>query len=470
MGGMRILFASYRDWSNQIFERLDNKEQFDRVHSQQELLAISPKEYDLIFFVGWSEIIPDEYILGDNCICLHPSPLPKYRGGSPIQHQIISGETESAVTLFFMNSELDAGDIIFQKEFSLSGELSDIFNRIILVGSEGISQVISDYQDGKLTRSTQDESVYRPHRRRKEEDSEILISDLSFSSAKELHDKIRSLADPYPNAFIRCKDGSKLFITGSHYGSPSEMGKKEILVLGHNGMLGHMVGKYLSQDESNNIVTINHRFPSNEFKDAIINFTGDYIINCIGSIPQKSKEFSINTELPKWLELNSSCRIIHPSTDCEMDQDEYGISKRKAVDFLLAKAKKTKIIKCSIIGPELSGHNSLLDWFLLNENSSTYGFTDAIWNGVTTLEWAKVCSSLINDWDRFKRINVVEGERISKYDLLHLISDLFDKQIEIIPMSGKGKDKSLTGEIKSTGIKDQLIELKEFYYPCEYYS
>jgi hypothetical protein len=81
-----------------------------------------------------------------------------------------------------------------------------------------------------------------------------------------------------------------------------------------------------------------------------------------------------------------------------------------------------------------------------------------------------VCSSLINDWDHFKRINVVEGESISKYDLLHLISNLFNKQIEIIPMSGKGSDKSLSGEIKSAGIKDQLIELKEFYYPCEYYS
>jgi methionyl-tRNA formyltransferase len=153
MGRMRILFASYRDWSNQIFERLDNKEQFDRVHSQQELLTKNHKEYDLIFFVGWSEIIPDEYISEDNCICLHPSPLPKYRGGSPIQHQIISGETESAVTLFFMNSELDAGDIVFQKEFSLSGELTDIFDRIISVGSEGIAQVISDHKNGKLARS-----------------------------------------------------------------------------------------------------------------------------------------------------------------------------------------------------------------------------------------------------------------------------------------------------------------------------
>ena len=48
---------------------------------------------------------------------LHPSPLPKYRGGSPIQNQIINGESKSAVTLFKINNKIDQGDIIYQKEF-----------------------------------------------------------------------------------------------------------------------------------------------------------------------------------------------------------------------------------------------------------------------------------------------------------------------------------------------------------------
>ena len=65
---------------------------------------------------------------------LHPSPLPKYRGGSPIQNQIINGEKNSAVTLFKMTRNLDDGDIYKQIPFSLKGSLDDIFNRIIKLG------------------------------------------------------------------------------------------------------------------------------------------------------------------------------------------------------------------------------------------------------------------------------------------------------------------------------------------------
>ena len=48
---------------------------------------------------------------------LHPSPLPKFRGGSPIQNQIIRGKKISAVTIFKINKIIDGGDIYFQKNF-----------------------------------------------------------------------------------------------------------------------------------------------------------------------------------------------------------------------------------------------------------------------------------------------------------------------------------------------------------------
>ena len=42
--------------------------------------------------------------------------------------------------------------------------------------------------------------------------SEIKIDDISNFTASQLHDKVRALQDPYPNAFITCKDGAKLYI------------------------------------------------------------------------------------------------------------------------------------------------------------------------------------------------------------------------------------------------------------------
>ena len=85
--------------------------------------------------------------------------------------------------------------------------------------------------------------------------------------------------------------------------------RKKVLVLGHQGMLGHMVVKFL-RDQNIDIYTINKRWPSSQ--QEIKMFDGDYIINCIGAIPQSSNNFDINWELPIWLDLHASCKIIHP--------------------------------------------------------------------------------------------------------------------------------------------------------------
>ena len=70
-----------------------------------------------------------------------------------------------------------------------------------------------------------------------------------------------------------------------------------VLVLGHRGMLGHMVVKYL-QDQNISVSTLSTRWPVCQIE--INNFEGDYIINCIGAIPQRTDNFDINWELPIW--------------------------------------------------------------------------------------------------------------------------------------------------------------------------
>ena len=69
---------------------------------------------NIILWYGWSWILPPNIVKEYNCVALHPSPLPKYRGGSPLQNQIINGETISAITLFKMEEGLDNGDVIKQ--------------------------------------------------------------------------------------------------------------------------------------------------------------------------------------------------------------------------------------------------------------------------------------------------------------------------------------------------------------------
>lgn len=232
------------------------------------------------------------------------------------------------------------------------------------------------------------------------------------------------------------------------------------LILGHKGMLGNMVVKFLQPKCE--VVHIDARFPSDEFKDAIQAFDGDYIINCIGAIPQRTRMFDVNYELPVWLCINAKCKIIHPGTDCEIDENGYGISKRNASQYIKTNSSNTKIIKTSIIGPEVNSSHSLLSWFL-NSDGSVKGYKNSLWSGITTLEWAKICWDMMCNWDSFETENIVSGTCLSKYDLLCLIKEVYNKNIDIVPYENELVDKCLNGNIITKNIKEQLVEMKDYY-------
>ena len=231
----------------------------------------------------------------------------------------------------------------------------------------------------------------------------------------------------------------------------------KILILGHKGMLGNAVYSYLKQFY--NIDTINYRWPSQDFINYIKNYSGDYIINCIGSIPQKNLNYEVNSFLPIFLDKYSNCNIIHPATDCEDDDTIYGLSKRIASDWLLSYGKKTIIFKTSIIGIELNSSYSFLCW--AKNQKELDGYIDAKWNGITSLEWAKQCRIYIENKNKNKFITF-NTNCISKFDLLKIINDVYNLNLIINPKKNIGKNKCLFG-IKLIDIKQQLIELKEFY-------
>jgi methionyl-tRNA formyltransferase len=216
---MKILCCTYRKWAKEIYNNLENEfpnHQFIRINSKTEyeninIPSINP---DLILWYGWSWIIPELLLTKYYSVMLHPSPLPKYRGGSPIQNQIINGEKESAVTLFKMDGGIDTGDIIYQQSFDLDHDLNNIFNYITKIGTSLSSKMIKNFKTLKLTPQNNNESTY--YKRRTPDQSEITFQEILDSPSKDLYNKIRALQDPYPNAFIKCKDGTKLYLTKAH--------------------------------------------------------------------------------------------------------------------------------------------------------------------------------------------------------------------------------------------------------------
>lgn len=259
---------------------------------------------------------------------------------------------------------------------------------------------------------------------------------------------------------------------------------KKVLVLGHKGMLGNVVYKYLSLQGAYTLVTIPSRWGDASFEGDIRKLNADFIINCIGAIPQKKPTEEtyrkVNIELPSFLE-TLGIKIIHPSTDCEFKgtigkgelykktdirdaDDVYGKSKAEISERIEKEFKNTKIIRTSIIGHEEHSSLALLDWFLSQE-VSVKGYSNHYWNGITTLAWVKIAEEMMNHWDSYSALNqYATSPVLSKYEILLLAKEVYGKDIEIIPFATEiTVNKALVSDKALLSLREQLIELKEFY-------
>ena len=139
---------------------------------------------------------------------LHPSDLPNFRGGSPIQNQIINGVKKSAVTIFKINNIIDGGPIFKKKKLFLTGGINKIFNQIEKIGTNLTIEIIR----GKYKLRNQNLNNSIVFKRRSPKDSEITLKEIKDKTGEYLLNKIQMLEDPYPNAFIKTKDNKKLLI------------------------------------------------------------------------------------------------------------------------------------------------------------------------------------------------------------------------------------------------------------------
>ncbi|UXE66799.1 MAG: hypothetical protein KA713_20570 [Chryseotalea sp. WA131a] len=221
---IKVILCGYRDWAFETFntiskhprikivEKISSKEEFDKKISQ-----LDPKEVDFILFVGWSWIINKEVTDRYICLGIHPSDLPNFRGGSPIQHQILQGVKKSKVSLMTLSSEkLDGGDIWLKTDLLLSGDsMEDIFRNLTESSINCLNKFLDIYPNIRPLPQKISEGSYFV--RRKPEESKMKIEDFSTKSLEEIYDFIRSLTDPYPNAYIEDELGNRLIFKKVKY-------------------------------------------------------------------------------------------------------------------------------------------------------------------------------------------------------------------------------------------------------------
>ncbi|MDB4593902.1 SDR family oxidoreductase [Paracoccaceae bacterium] len=281
--------------------------------------------------------------------------------------------------------------------------------------------------------------------------------------------------------------------------------KRKILILGSSGMLGHALFLVLNQNPNfetlGTVRNLEHTMNSTlgrlflkdgSDQNAVCKIIEDHqpnvIINAIGLIKQKASSINdarmreVNSLLPQKLSAIANkigAFVIHFSTDCvfsglkgdytEADvadaEDVYGRSK-----FLgELHDPHTLTLRTSIIGHELKSSKSLMDWFLSQENIVS-GYKNALFSGLTTIEVAKVVSSIIEKNMPISGLYHLSCNKISKYDLLKLINEVYEKGILIEPDYKLVIDRSLDSEKFKSAMnytppkwRAMLSELRKFY-------
>jgi len=260
-----------------------------------------------------------------------------------------------------------------------------------------------------------------------------------------------------------------------------------ILVLGMNGMLGRYVYNYLIDDYEVVGTTRNELDASTISKNVLASNirSGDVVINCIGIIKQRNEakklEFvAVNSLFPLLLQeacLKQKAKFIHITTDCVYDgleggynedhyhtaTDVYGMSKS------LGEPEEAAVIRTSIIGEEKGQPLSLVEWIKSNKGNTVNGYTNHFWNGITCLQFAKVCEYMIKNnlfWRGVKHIT--SPTTVNKLELVNMVSDIYDLNITATPFETPEKcDRSLSSirddiEINIPELEVQIREMKDF--------
>lgn len=210
---MNILFCGYRPWAIDVYNCISSfypEFSFSIVKDRSEFDCFieENKAPNIIIMAGWSWIISDEIVSKIYTVGFHPSNLPAYAGGSPLQHQIIDGITKTKGTLFRATAKLDQGPIVYKENLSLEGGISDIFKNLTFCTIRLLTRFLDNFPD---VPAIENMSTCKAKKRFRPEHSRLEKSEISKMNCIELYNFIRCKEDPYPNAFIEDETGTLIF-------------------------------------------------------------------------------------------------------------------------------------------------------------------------------------------------------------------------------------------------------------------
>jgi dTDP-4-dehydrorhamnose reductase len=265
----------------------------------------------------------------------------------------------------------------------------------------------------------------------------------------------------------------------------------KVFVFGSNGMLGNYVSTYLKDyyeviKVGRNLIDGSNT-SENQIENVLLNLSiekNDIIINCAGAIKPRVDELGdlnaikINSVFPRMLANvceKLEVKMIHPTTDCVYtgnkgsynENDKYDVNDVYGMTKALGEPQNCTVIRTSIIGEEVGQTRSLIEWIKSVKGQTVFGFTNHYWNGVTCLQFAKICKEMIERNLFWSGTRHIHSNTVSKKELVELISEVYDLDVQVTPKETEiSCDRSIsstyTHEIEIPTLKQQIEELKDF--------
>lgn len=269
----------------------------------------------------------------------------------------------------------------------------------------------------------------------------------------------------------------------------------KLLVIGGNGMAGHVLIRYFRETHPGHELVYTTRRPDGDGSltldaaDAeavaalVRTVRPDVIVNAAGVLNQDAEThplaaYRVNGFLPHWLRYAADtvgARVVHISSDCVFSGERGSYAEHDEPDGTSVYARSKALgemhygrhltIRTSIIGPEIRANGiGLLKWFL-EQRGTVKGYANVFWNGVTTLELAKAVAYAIDNPQIGGLVHLTASESVNKLTLLLLFQAAFEVEgVRIVPDDAISVDRTLVStrhdwQYRTTGYIPMLDEL-----------
>jgi methionyl-tRNA formyltransferase len=176
--------------------------QCDNINKEVAFLdKLESERVDLIIVLAFAQFLGKRVLelpqIG--CFNIHTSLLPKYRGAAPIQYALLNGDSSTGVSIQRMVKKMDAGDLVISHPISIQENETggQLYTKLKYQAALSLNDLITNYLNGKITYTPQDESAVSFAPTLKKTDGFLNFKEETFF---EIKNKIRAL-DPWPGTY-----------------------------------------------------------------------------------------------------------------------------------------------------------------------------------------------------------------------------------------------------------------------------